>query len=200
MSADAFRSVAEIYNLKSEDLRKAANRINHFSGLTDSQTRPATCKHRSYTKRLIEGKYIELSTIWTAADPDSKGKNKQRVWRPRHIGVWSSKQNERWIFLVLIAPLSTDGDTPDYTEDSFNFCLNDLVGEYVEKPLAVMIDWFGQVLSDASRNEEATAELLEKATAELLEKFMNDVMWSWESYLARIKKDIREVYVPKYVR
>jgi hypothetical protein len=156
---------------------------------------PKRVNNRSLPKQLIEGKYVELSTIWTAAKEDSKGKNGKRVWRPRHIGIWSSKQDEGWIFLVLMAPLSTDGATPVYTENDFKFRLRDSVENHEEKSLTGMIDWFGNKLRGATGRYPASDD---EAIAKLFKNFLDDVLWGWESYLANAKGDIRGVSMEMY--
>lgn len=135
-------------------------------------------------KCLIEGKYIELSSVWTAAKPTSTGKAKDRIWRTRHIGVWFSKREDNWIFLVLIAPLSTEGDTDEFKEDDFKFCVNDSdKWRADEKSLSCLIDWFGKELAEDKGSKRQL----------VLSKFLDDLFWGWERYLAHVSNDIQGV-------
>ena len=139
------------------------------------------------------GKFLELWTIWTASSHNPgkvSGSDKslaQRSWRNRQIGVFFAKVDGKWIFLVLVAPLSVTYDHGVAPEDEFNFCYRNpgtsQKGPYVwvasEAPIRDMIDF-------------VTRELQNNGPS-FLAHVLIDVYWGWERFLAQVRNDIRGV-------
>ena len=134
---------------------------------------------------LIEGKFLELSTIWAAEKSLNDMVVVERIWRTRHIGIFFAKRQETWVFLVLIAPLSTKHDIEVWKGSDFRFCVRSM-----QKPKPD--EW---VAEDVPLQDliMVLVKGLDEMGPRFLTYFLIDVFWGWERYFAQIQNDIRGV-------
>jgi hypothetical protein len=185
VSQDVLINVAKIYDLDATDLWKATRRINLADVLNDL---PEDCtpNRRSFLTEI--GKFLELSTVWTATKEEmapSRDKSlAQRVWRTRRVGIFFAKRGASWVFLVLFAPMSATYDSWD--EHDFSFCVRSNFGD--AKPYQWVADDLPMqdLITNMARN-------LEKNGPNYLRHILIDVYWGWERYFAQIRNDIRGV-------
>lgn len=152
---------------------------------------PTTCRLFHNSILIDLGKFLELSTVWTATREDLKSPRHdkglaQRVWRTRQVGIFFAKVSDTsWLFLVLLAPLSVTYDNRDWKEHEFNFCIRDSFGdnpyEWVAKDMPIQ-----DLIKSIAIN-------LDKKGPEYLRHVLIDVLWGWERYFAQIRNDIRGV-------
>jgi hypothetical protein len=139
------------------------------------------------------GKFLELSTVWTAIREETGPRHDkslaQRVWRTRQIGIFFAKVSpSSWLFVVLLAPLSSIFDSRDWKEEEFNLCVRASLGDNPYQWISKEMNVVNLILNIIKKfGEEGPTHLSD---------ILIDVLWGWERYFAQIKNDIRGVWQP----
>ena len=156
------------------------------------------------------GKFIELSTIWTASKPSADETHPgERIWRPRHIGILFAKCRDTWVIVILVAPLSYKDDNGQWKSQDFKFCVRTMLKNVKENSGPSGFKGKGkEVAKDKQKlkkypTEDWAAEgfplqvlisFLEKNLQDIgpmfLSDFLVDVLWGWERYFAQIRNEI----------